>query len=69
MEHSIRTSFGNSSATYGGTSWRLPPHDTIQGNGASPIIWTAISTVLRFALEEKKYGSTFRAPIIDMLKK
>ena len=30
-EHSARTSFGDSKAAYGGSSWRLPPYGSIQG--------------------------------------
>ena len=69
MEHSIRTSFGDSSITYGGKEWRLKPHGSVQGNGASPLIWAAISTVLFLALNEKNYGGIFRAPITKLLKK
>ena len=66
MEHSIRTSFGDSVATYGGLGWRLPPHGTIQGNGASPLIWAAVSTILFLALKQKNYGGISRSPITRM---
>lgn len=36
MEHSIRTSFEDSTETYGGKNWRLKLHGSIQDNGASP---------------------------------
>ena len=67
MEHSIRTFFGNSTETYGGTYWRLLPHDTIKANDTSPIIWASISTVLFWALKEKNYGGGFRSPITNLL--
>ena len=67
MEHCIRTSFGDSEDTYGGLGWSHPPHGTIQGNGASPLIWAAVSTVLFLALKQKNYGGAFHAPITRML--
>jgi len=39
MEHIIRTSYDDSTETYGSSEWRLPPHGKIYGNGASPLIW------------------------------
>ena len=36
-------------------------------NGASPIIWAAISTVLCLALKEKIYGGIFRSPFTGLL--
>ena len=67
MEHSVRTSFGDSHETYGGSEWRLPPHGTIQGNGELPLIWATINTVLFLTLNERNYGGVFRAPIIKLL--
>jgi len=67
MEHSIHTSFGDSTATYGGKEWRLKTHGSVNGNSASPMIWEAISTVLFLALTEKNYGGVFRAPITKLL--
>ena len=69
MEHIIRASFGDSTATYGGKEWSLKPYGSVQGNGLSPMIWVAISTVLFLALNEKNYGGIFRAPIINLLTK
>ena len=63
----MRTSFGDSKTTYGGSDWRLPPHGSIQGNGAGLFIWAAISTVLFLSLKEKNYGGVFRAPITKLL--
>ena len=67
MEHSVRTSFGDSKETYGGAEWRFPPHSNIQGKGDSPMTWAAISTVLFLAIQEKNYGGVFRAPITKLL--
>ena len=69
MAHSIRTSFGDSTANYGGKEWRLKPHGSVQGNGSFPMIWAATSTVLFLALNEKNYGRIFRAPITNLLMK
>lgn len=67
MEHTIRTSFGDSVATYGGIGWRKAPHVTIQGNGASSLIWAAVSTVLFLALRRNDYGGIFHSHITQML--
>ena len=67
MEHSVRTSFGYSTATYGGSEWILPPHGSIQSSGASSLIWAAISTVLFLSLNERNYRGVFRAPITKLL--
>ena len=69
MEHIIRASFGDSTATYGGKEWSLKPYGSVQGNGLSPMIWVAISTVLFLALNEKKYREIFRAPVTNLLTK
>ena len=67
MEHNIRTSYGDSTTTHGGSPWRLPPHSTIQWNEVSPIIWAAISTILLLALNENNSGYRFHAPITNIL--
>ena len=64
IEHSIRTSFGDSTVTYGGKEWRLKPHGNAQGNGASPMIRAAISTVLFLALNEKTMEEFFEHQLI-----
>ena len=67
MEHSVRTILGDSEEIYGGADWRVPPHSSIQGNGASPLIWATISTILFLAVKIKNYGGVFRAPITKLL--
>ena len=48
MEHSVRTSFGESDTTYVGDKWALPlkrPTQGLgQGNGAAPEIWSIART-------------------------
>ena len=67
MEHSIHTSFGDSTATFGGKEWRLKAYVSLQRNGASTMIWEAINTVLFPELTEKNYGGVFRAPVTNLL--
>ena len=67
MEHIVRTSFGYSTATYGGSEWRLPRHVSIQGNGSLTLIWAAISTVLFLSLNKRNYVGMFYAPKTKLL--
>ena len=62
IEHSMWTSFGDLEETYGGADWRLPPHGSIQGNGASPLIWAAISTILFLEVKAKITGGSLELP-------
>jgi hypothetical protein len=36
--HQVRTAYGGSEYTYGGSQWDIPVHGIGQGNGASPAI-------------------------------
>ena len=67
MEHSVRTSFGDSMETYGGNDWRLSPHGSVQGNGTLSLIWATIRTILFLAVKERNYGGIFCAPITKLL--
>ena len=67
MEHIIWTSFGGSTDSSGDFGWRLPPHDTIQSNGLSPLIWAVINIVLFLAIKDKPYGGILRRPITGLL--
>ena len=55
MEHHIRTAFGDSEGHYGNDN-HLPPQGILQGNGAGPAGWFAISTVLIQILKDEGYG-------------
>ena len=63
MQHHIRTSFGDSKGSFGGKEYSLPPRGSIQGNGASPLLWAAISSILFLCLRKRGKGATFISPI------
>ena len=46
MQHYIRTAFGESERSYGPNPSGLPPQGLIQGNGAAPAAWSAITAIL-----------------------
>ena len=50
MTHRVRTAFGDSTFTYGGTwdkqKWTLPPQGVLQGNGSGPTIWSISSSCI-----------------------
>ena len=56
MEMQVRTSFGESRRTYGGIL-NPPLQGTCQGNGASPVLWTLVSSMLLNALKYKNTSS------------
>ena len=55
MEHHIRTAFGDSEAHYGNDR-EAPPQGVLQGNGAGPAGWFAISTLMIQILRDQGYG-------------
>ena len=63
MQHHIRTSFGDPDQHYGGNKWVTPPHGTIQGNGASPMIWSGVSAILFQCLKRSQCGASFISPV------
>lgn len=54
MSHYIRTAFGNSNDTYGPTN--QPFHGVLQGNGAGPAIWVAVSSPLLDKMRHDGFG-------------
>jgi hypothetical protein len=44
LHHTVMTIYGDSKSGYGGTLWEVPYSSAGQGNGASPSIWTVVST-------------------------
>ena len=55
MEHHIRTAFGDSEEHYGNDR-EAPPQGVLQGNGAGPAGWFAISTLMIQILRDQGYG-------------
>ena len=51
MYHNIHTSYGDSTSTYRESEWQLPSHDSVQGNGTSPLTWATVSTIIFLALK------------------
>jgi hypothetical protein len=56
MEHHIRTSFGDSKSSYGPNPTGPPPQGILQGNGAGPATWTAITAVLVKCMKAEGFG-------------
>jgi hypothetical protein len=56
MDHYVRTAFGDSEGHYGPEANRPPAQGILQGNGAGPAGWFAISTVLIQTLTDEGFG-------------
>ena len=56
LEHKVKTAFGLSDLTYGGTKWQLPCHGIGQGNGAGPAIWLCVSSPIIASVRGEKRG-------------
>jgi len=63
MQHFVRTSYGDSAASFGGTKWTVPIHGVGQGNGAGPAIWAAVSTPVLNMMRDEGYGTFFTTAI------
>jgi len=61
--HQVRTGFGDSNKSYGGSNWLIPIHGIGQWNGVGPAIWVVISTPLLNLLRKKGYGCKLVDPI------
>ncbi len=61
--HRVRTGYGDSTSSYGGSKWSTPMHGIGQGNGAGPAIWAVLSTPLLNLLFTKGCGCEFICPI------
>jgi len=61
--HQVRTGYGDSTSSYGGSCWLIPLHGIGQGNGAGPAIWAVVSTPLLNILRKKGYGCDIINPI------
>lgn len=58
MRFFLETGFGMAKTSYGGST-QNPYMGLVQGSGAAPAAWTAISTVMLSAYKSKGYGAHF----------
>ena len=65
LKHTVRTIYGDSEQTFGGEDWRQldPLHGIGQGNGAGPVIWAVVSSVLFDYIRDKGYGAKLYSPL------
>jgi len=54
MEHRVRTTYGISEESHGGTEWNLKPHGIGQGNGCAP---AGISSLMLNVMNDKGCGT------------
>ena len=62
MLYFIRTTFGDSSSSYGGKQ-DIPFQGSCQGNGASPAIWLIISMYLVLLMKEEIHTPNITSPL------
>lgn len=67
MQFFLRTAFGDSNRAVG-SRLHLRTQGFMQGNGASPAGWTAITIVILHAHKQKGHGATFVCPITKTQK-
>jgi len=60
--HQVRTGYGDSSLSYGGSQFRIPLHGIGQGNGARPATWAVISSPILNLSRRKGFSCHFVAP-------
>jgi hypothetical protein len=65
--HQVRTAYGDSDYTYGGSDWDIPMHGIGQGNGAGPAIWAAVSTPILNMLRSQGLGCQFISPFSNQI--
>jgi len=63
MQHYIRTAFGESEQSYGPNPSGPPPQGLIQGNGAAPAAWSAITAILVDCMKSEGCGYEAWSPI------
>lgn len=63
MNHYIRTAFGDSDQTLQGSQQAVPFQGILQGNGAGPTLWLAVSTPLFAMMKTAKHGIKYRTSI------
>jgi hypothetical protein len=60
--HKVRTGYGDSTGTYGGSNWTIPMHGIGQGNGTRPAIWAVLSSPILNMLRTNGHGGEFFSP-------
>ena len=63
MDHYIRTAFGDSDSTLSASDAPIPFQSILQGNGAGPILWIAVSSPLIEMMRTLGHGVKYRTPI------
>jgi hypothetical protein len=71
MVHTVRTAFGDSTHSYGGTSssdkWTLPPQSVLQGNCRGPAIWSILSSCIFEILQQRGHYNSIKSSIQNLL--
>ena len=63
MDHYIRTNHGDSDISYSSKNALIPFQGVLQGNGASPSIWVAVSTPLLNMMRQAGHGMNLTSAI------
>jgi hypothetical protein len=63
MDHYIRTTHGDSTISYSSKNAIIPFQGVLQGNGAAPSIWVAVSTPLLNMMRQAGHGMTLTSAI------
>ena len=63
MDHYIRTTHGDSDISYSSKHALIPFQGVLQGNGASPSIWVAVSTPLLNMMRQAQHGMQITSAI------
>mmetsp|Transcript_17146 Transcript_17146/g.32461 ORF Transcript_17146/g.32461 Transcript_17146/m.32461 type:complete len:594 (+) Transcript_17146:248-2029(+) len=67
-QHKIRTAYGDSMQTYGGTgNYTSPPMGAGQGNGAGPQMWAVLSATLFMAMHMEGLSTQFCQKMTDKI--
>ena len=70
MIHKVRTSYGDSSSTYGGEFkgyWDNFAQGILQGNASGPQVWSILSSVIFKILHKRGHSTTFCTSLSRML--
>ena len=59
LNHYIRTIYGNSTLSFGGSLWVIAVQGIGQGNGGGPTMWALVSTPVLNMLQAEGHGAFF----------